>query len=56
MTSVETVLRFLDAINWRDADILAALMTNDHVLSFSGGCRRRTTGLPAWRPFSDVPD
>jgi ketosteroid isomerase-like protein len=37
MTSVEAVLRFLDAINQRDADKLAALMTDDHVFIDSLG-------------------
>jgi uncharacterized protein (TIGR02246 family) len=53
MTSVDTVLRFLDAINERDADKLAALMTEDHVFidSLGQSVKGRESMRAGWRGY-----
>jgi uncharacterized protein (TIGR02246 family) len=53
MTPVETVLRFIDRINQRDADGLAELMTEDHVFTDSLGqtVRGREKMRAAWRGY-----
>jgi uncharacterized protein (TIGR02246 family) len=53
MTPVETVLRFMDRINQRDADRLAELMTEDHVFIDSLGqtVRGREKMRAAWRGY-----
>jgi uncharacterized protein (TIGR02246 family) len=59
MTSVEAVLRFLDAINQRDADKLAALMTDDHVFidSLGQSVVGRESMRQGWRAYySFCPD
>ena len=38
---VQVVVRFVDAINEHDVDALAALMTEDHLFTDSGGQQGR---------------
>jgi ketosteroid isomerase-like protein len=51
MNPVETVLRFLERINERNADRLAEMMTEDHVFTDSLGqtIRGREKMRAAWR-------
>jgi ketosteroid isomerase-like protein len=59
MSSIETVLDFLDRINKRDADKLAELMTEDHVFidSLGNTARGREKMRVAWRGYySFCPD
>lgn len=59
MNPVETVLRFIDLINHRDADKLAELMTEDHVFvdSLGHSVRGREKMQAAWRGyFAFCPD
>ena len=51
MLAIETVLGFLERINDRDADKLAALMTEDHIFVDSLGqtVRTREKMLAGWR-------
>ena len=53
MTPEETVLRFLDCINRRDADKLAELMTEDHVFidSLGQSVRGREKMRAAWKGY-----
>jgi len=53
MTSVETVLHFLEAINLRDADKLAELMTEDHVFidSLGQSVKGRESMRLGWRGY-----
>jgi ketosteroid isomerase-like protein len=59
MSSIETVLDFLDRINKKDADKLAELMTEDHVFidSLGNTVRGREKMRVAWRGYySFCPD
>lgn len=59
MTPVETVLHFLDCINQRDSDKLAALMTEDHTFVDSLGqtVRGREAMRKGWQGyFAFCPD
>jgi uncharacterized protein (TIGR02246 family) len=59
MNPVETVLAFFDAINERDPDKLAALMTEDHVFidSLGNSVRGREKMRAGWRAyFAMCPD
>jgi len=59
MTPIETVLGFLDRINERDPDKLAAFMTEDHAFIDSLGqtVRTREKMRAGWRAyFSFCPD
>jgi len=59
MTPVDTVLHFLDCINRRDADKLAAWMTEDHVFVDSLGqtVRGREAMRKGWQGyFAFCPD
>jgi uncharacterized protein (TIGR02246 family) len=53
MIPVETVLHFLECINERDADKLAALMTEDHLFidSLGGETRGRDKMRTAWQGY-----
>ena len=53
MSQVETVLDFIDRINRRDADELAAAMTEDHVFvdSLGQSVRGRETMRAGWRGY-----
>jgi uncharacterized protein (TIGR02246 family) len=53
MTPAETVLLFLDRVNQRDPDQLAALMTEDHVFTDSLGnsIRGREAMRSGWRAY-----
>jgi ketosteroid isomerase-like protein len=53
MTPVETVLRFLERINQRDADKLAELLTEDHVFidSLGQSVRGREKMRAGWRGY-----
>jgi ketosteroid isomerase-like protein len=53
MSPAETVLRFLERINQRDADQLAELMTADHVFvdSIGQSVRGRDRMRAAWRGY-----
>jgi ketosteroid isomerase-like protein len=53
MNAVETVLRFLELINERDVDKLAAMMTEDHVFidSLGQAVRGRETMRTAWHGY-----
>jgi ketosteroid isomerase-like protein len=59
MSSIETVLDFLDRINKKDADKLAELMTEDHVFidSLGNAVRGREKMRAGWRGYySFCPD
>ncbi len=59
MSSIETVLDFLDRINKKDADKLAELMTEDHVFidSLGNTVRGREKMRAGWRGYySFCPD
>jgi ketosteroid isomerase-like protein len=59
MSSIETVLDFLDRINKRNADKLAELMTEDHefIDSLGNTARGREKMREAWRGYySFCPD
>jgi ketosteroid isomerase-like protein len=59
MSTIETVLDFLDRINKKDADKLAELMTEDHVFidSLGNTVRGREKMRSAWQGyFSFCPD
>jgi ketosteroid isomerase-like protein len=53
MSSVETVLQFLDRINQRDVDKLAELMAEDHVFidSLGQSVRGREKMRAGWRGY-----
>lgn len=53
MNAVETVLRFLELINERNVDKLAAMMTEDHVFidSLGQAVRGREKMRAAWRSY-----
>jgi ketosteroid isomerase-like protein len=53
MTPIDTVLHFLDCINQRDADKLAALMTEDHVFidSLGRSVRGREKMRAGWKSY-----
>jgi uncharacterized protein (TIGR02246 family) len=53
MTPVETVLRFLEAINQRDADKVAELMSEDHVFidSLGQSVKGRENMRQGWRGY-----
>ncbi|MGP8244414.1 MAG: nuclear transport factor 2 family protein [Bryobacteraceae bacterium] len=53
MTAVDTVLRFLECINRRDADKLAELMAEDHVFidSLGQAVRGREKMRAGWRGY-----
>jgi uncharacterized protein (TIGR02246 family) len=53
MSAVETVLRFLDCVNQRDANKLAELMTEDHVFidSLGKSVRGREKMRAGWKGY-----